>query len=250
MSNLSSEVNLENMNKNLHMTIDYLIRGITNEVIASAAFVDRNNPSKSLDSDSIKPEYLVLLNDIEEDIKRHIRNNINSFDFSTYDSASNSINSFLTAFLSKEENEKFVNMVLNHEKGTFLFMASAVILYREASSLAFVNSHYHVAIRLYGLCRDLQSQIQFTNKQFMENFKQELSRRNKKPNEARWKGHVEQLRRKYLKLDEHRQDEIGEYLTINDATTWIYINHNKEKLKFDTIRDHLSKARKGIFTNK
>ncbi len=246
----NNKINIGDMNKDLHMTVEYMLRGMTNEIIAWAAFADRHTPNNvNSDADSVNPEHLELLNTIEKDVKKKIINNINDFNFSTYDSAEKSINLFLVAFLSVKENKNLGRLV-NHEKFTFILMAAAVILYREASLFAFANSHYHVAIRLYSLSRDVNSQIQFVNKQFMENFKQELSRRNKKPNDARWQGHVEQLRRKYLKLDEHRQDEIGEYLTINDATTWIYINHNKEELTFDTIRGHVSKARKGIFTNK
>ena len=71
----------------------------------------------------------------------------------------------------------------------------------------------------------------------------------KKANDARWQGHVEQLRRKYLELDKNRQGELGKKLTIKAVATWIYEYHNEHDLEFETIRNHLSKARKGIFIN-
>lgn len=68
-------------------------------------------------------------------------------------------------------------------------------------------------------------------------------------NEARWQDVVEQLRRKYLELDKQRQSELGKKLTIKSVATWIYEHHNQDDLVYETIRDHLSKARKGEFTN-
>ena len=251
MSTHSEKNNLERMNKDLHMTIEHTLKELTNEIIAWAAFADRHNPNDvKLDTDLANTEYLELLNTIETDVKKHIKININNFDFSTYYSTEDSINSFLTAFLSESENREFVNIILNHKKNTFLFMAAATILYREASLLAFANSHYYMAMRLHNLCKGLHSQMEFANLQFMENFKQELSRRNRKPNDVRWKGRVEKLRRKYLELDERRRNEMGNDISIKKVATWIHQYHNKEDLEFETIRDHLSKARKGVFTNK
>ncbi|WP_333954833.1 hypothetical protein [Psychrobacter sp. S4(2024)] len=71
----------------------------------------------------------------------------------------------------------------------------------------------------------------------------------KKAADARWQGHVEQLRIKYLELDQSRQNELGKNLTIKAVANWIYEYHNDQDLEFETIRDHLSKARKGVFTN-
>ena len=80
-----------------------------------------------------------------------------------------------------------------------------------------------------------------------------ISLRNKQKsiiaNEARWQGHVEKRRRSYLELDKRRQAELGKKLSIKYSATWIYEHHNESNLQYETIREHLSKARKGIFTN-
>lgn len=77
----------------------------------------------------------------------------------------------------------------------------------------------------------------------------DISRRTQLANKARWEGHVEQLRRRYLELDKQRQGESSKQLTIKSVATWIERYHNPENLELETIRNHLSKARKGIFTN-
>ena len=54
----------------------------------------------------------------------------------------------------------------------------------------------------------------------------DISKRTQKANEARWQGHVEQKRRKYLELYKQRQSELGKKLTIKFVATWIYEHHN------------------------
>lgn len=125
-----------------------------------------------------------------------------------------------------------------------------LILYKELAYLAFDNElydiscwHHEATVLMYGGA--------VTNKGFdpSEYIESELSARAKKANEARWQGHVEQLRRKYLGLDKQRQSELGKKLTIKSVATWIYEHHNQDDLVYETIRDHLSKARKGEFAN-
>lgn len=103
--------------------------------------------------------------------------------------------------------------------------------------------HHEVAVLIYG---GATAQTNFDPSKYIEN---ELSYRAKKANEARWQGHVEQQRRKYLELDKQRQSDLGKKLTIKSVATWIYEHHNQNNLEYETIRDHLSKARKGEFTN-
>ena len=69
-------------------------------------------------------------------------------------------------------------------------------------------------------------------------------------NQARWQGHVAQQRRLYLDLDQQRQVKLGKKSSIKDTAMWIYTHHNPLELEYETIRNHLSKARKGIFDNK
>ena len=83
-------------------------------------------------------------------------------------------------------------------------------------------------------------------KQFIHD---DITKRARAANDGRWQGHVEQLRRKYLELDESRQGNADRKPTIKAVAQWIYQHHNEQDLELETIRDHLSKARRGIFTN-
>lgn len=78
----------------------------------------------------------------------------------------------------------------------------------------------------------------------------DAAQRARAANEGRWQGHVEQLRRKYLELDKSRHDKkTDKKPTIKAVSQWIYEHHNENDLELETIRDHVSKARQGIFTN-
>lgn len=125
-----------------------------------------------------------------------------------------------------------------------------ILLYRELGRWAFYNGAYEtgisynsVALLIYG---GATAQTNFDPSEYIEN---ELYSRAKKANEARWQGHVEKLRRKYLELDQSRQGNADRKPTIKAVAQWIYQHHNEEELELETIRDHLSKARRGIFTN-
>lgn len=96
---------------------------------------------------------------------------------------------------------------------------------------------------------EIQSSAPITEEQAKNLIDFDVSKRTQKANEARWQGHVEQQRRKYLELDRHRQSELGKNLRIKDVAMWIYNNRNEFEVEYETIRDHLSKARKGEFTN-
>lgn len=96
---------------------------------------------------------------------------------------------------------------------------------------------------------NIQSSAPITEQQAKNLINIDISKRTQKANEARWQGHVERLRRKYLELDQSRQGSAGKRPTIKAVAQWIYEHHNEQELELETIRDHLSKARRGIFTN-
>lgn len=96
---------------------------------------------------------------------------------------------------------------------------------------------------------NIQFSAPITEQQAQSLIEIDISRRTQKANEARWQGHVEQQRRKYLELDKQRQSELSKKLSIKDVAMWIYNNRNEFEVEYETIRDHLSKARKGEFTN-
>ena len=96
---------------------------------------------------------------------------------------------------------------------------------------------------------EIQFSAPVTEQQAQSLIEIDISKRVQKANEARWQGHVEQQRRKYLELDKQRQIELDKNLSIKDVAMWIYNNRNEFEVEYETIRDHLSKARKGEFTN-
>ena len=96
---------------------------------------------------------------------------------------------------------------------------------------------------------NIQSSAPITEQQAQNLIEIDITKRTQKANEARWQGHVEKLRRKYLELDQSRQGNADRKPTIKAVAQWIYQHHNEEELELETIRDHLSKARRGIFTN-
>lgn len=154
------------------------------------------------------------------------------------------------------------------------------ITIRRVNNKLFLKAQELTCLDFYTLCNCIQlksyARLLFDNKQYEESFycinlasyiygygKRKLNDTDdfqkllsherkevaKKANEARWQGHVEELRRKYLELDKQRQNKLDKNLTIKSVATWIYEHHNQDDLEYETIRDHLSKARKGIFTN-
>lgn len=96
---------------------------------------------------------------------------------------------------------------------------------------------------------EIQFSAPITEQQAQSLIEIDISRRTQKANEARWQGHVEQQRRKYLELDIQRQSDLDKKLSIKDVAMWIYNNRNEFEVEYETIRDHLSKARRGVFTN-
>ncbi len=123
-------------------------------------------------------------------------------------------------------------------------------LFKELAYLAFDYRYYGVscyhhefAVLIYG---GVLTKERFDPSEYIQN---DRKARTEPANKARWDGHVEELRRRYLELDTKRQSELGKNLTIKDVAIWIHDHHNPEELAFETIRDHLSKARKGIFIN-
>lgn len=96
---------------------------------------------------------------------------------------------------------------------------------------------------------NIQSSAPITEQQAQNLIDIDITRRTQRANEARWQGHVEKQRQKYLELDRQRQRDLGKKLSIKDVAMWIYNNRNEFEVEYETIRNHLSKARKGEFTN-
>ncbi|TXD96535.1 hypothetical protein ES754_10380 [Psychrobacter frigidicola] len=249
MNDDSKKITMEDVNRNLHATFKVMISKPLNNVIACAAFADRNNPNDY--EDVINPEYEELLDSIENLIHKYVKDNDNKINFSTYESTFDSLELLSKNFFLEETHNILEDLVSKYEKKIWAWgiLAAHIIMNRVLSLAAFANGHYQVSYLFHETAKETHLHTVFTNIHFMTALKNELSRRNRKSNDARWKGHVEQLRRHYLSLDEIRQGSSNKKQTIKAVAQWICEHHNDEQLELETIRDHLSKARKGIFTN-
>ncbi len=159
------------------------------------------------------------------------------------------------------ENMRMIMMPINLKSAQCREYLSKYILEKDISDVMYC----YIANLMYvvGLAQYVLKDFEYVVQEFQQIFEIQcalnkgkitsvdliLKNRAKKANDSRWQGHVEQLRRNFLELDDRRQSEQGKKLTIKAVATWIYQHHNEHDLEYETIREHLSKARKGIFTN-
>lgn len=147
------------------------------------------------------------------------------------------------AVLAENKNTNFHPVIIFKALYTSILAQLYTLAERENDALSsLMNASF-----FYGA--EIQFSAPVTEQQAQSLIEIDISKRVQKANEARWQGHVEQQRRKYLELDKQRQSDLGKKLTIKSVATWIYEHHNQNNLEYETIRDHLSKARKGEFTN-
>ena len=262
MSDNTEILTMEGVNKDIYIAMASSLQFPLNEIVAWAIFGDStfvednallysNYADVSLDTDIINPEHLELMNNIEQDIKQCIDKNSQNVDLSTIDSSTRGINIILDEFLPKKYNElMFLTTKKNSSfKGLPIWWAALIIAYREMGIFAFKIRRYYVAMQLNEFCKECQSQAMFKNIAFIKAYQKKLSARNKIGGDTRWRGIVEQQRRRYLEIDQQHQKKTGSELSIQDMTVLIYNNNNEFNVTFETIYGHLSKARKGIFTN-
>lgn len=259
----NKKISMEDVNRSPKAAIKCMISKPFNPVIAYAAFADKNNLNdigmlgdliNPKHEGLVNPEHIEILDDIERRIKIHIKNNANNIDFSTYDNAFDSLMSVSNTFVKEERNKILKGLI--YKKNTKHLVAwgwwgTNIIINRELSLTAYANSHYQVAILFHSISKELHLQSFFTNIHSIKMRNNELSASGKKSAHTRWGNVVERQRRKYLELDEQYQKNTGEMLTNEGMATLIF-NHgdNEFNVGFETIRDHLSAARKGVFTNK
>ncbi len=254
---------MDSVNKDIYITMASSLQFPLNEVVAWAIFGDStfvedntllysNYADVNLDTDIINSEHLELMSNIEQDIKQCIEENSQNVDHSTMDSTNTGINIILDAFLPKKYNELiFLTTKKNSPfKGLPIWWAALVIAHREMGVFAFKNGSYYVAMQLNQFSRECQSQIMFKNIAFIKAYQKKLSARNKIGGNTRWGDIVEQQRRRYLEIDIQHSKELGKETTIKQAAEFILFNHNDFNMQYENIYKHLSKARKGIFTDK
>ncbi len=262
MAYYNKDITMEDMNEDIYLAMANSLRFPLNEIVAWAIFGDStfidesdllysNYADLSLDNNIINSEHLDLMNDIEQDIKKYIDENALNVDFSTIDSATKSIEGILTRFLLVK-NKELTSLHQKNSvfKGFSIWWGALVIAYREMAIFAYKNGKYYVAMQLSEFCKECQSQMMFKNVAFIKAYQKKLSARNKIGGNAKWKNTVEKQRRRYLELDHQYQKETGVKLSIQDMAVLIYNNNDNEfNVTFETIQGHLSKARKGVFTN-
>jgi hypothetical protein len=147
------------------------------------------------------------------------------------------------AVLAENKHTNFHPVIIFKALYTSMLAQLYTLAEREDDALSsLMNASY-----FYGA--EIQFSAPVTEQQAQSLIEIDISKRVQKANEARWQGHVEKQRRKYLELDKQRQSDLGKKLTIKSVATWIYEHHNQDDLEYETIRDHLSKSRRGIFTN-
>ena len=260
----NKEITMEDLNQDIYLAMANSLRFPLNEIVAWAIFGDStfvnendmlysNYADITLDNALINKSHLELMNTIEQDIKQCIDENTHSIDFSTLHSTNEGIDNILDKFLPNkyEELTSLLCQKDNVFKGLPIWWAALVIAYREVAIFAYKNGSYYLAMQLSESCKECQSQMMFKNIAFIKAHKKKISNINKKNSITGWKGSVEKQRRRYLELDEEYQKNTGKILTLEGMAELIFNNGNNEfKMKFDTIRDHLSAARKGVFTNK
>lgn len=166
-----------------------------------------------------------------------------NLDFNTDDKCILDItkNTFYTTLIDNIANNE-TDKKLIYKLSLILYISLAIHL----SVYYIVNSRRKESIKVFSTISEALFVLKGGISEEISNY---IKKRMATANEARWQGHVEQQRRKYLELDKLRQSELGKKVTIKSVATWIYEHHNQDDLEYETIRDHLSKARKGIFTN-
>lgn len=187
--------------------------------------------------------YEIISNRVKEYAKSHRNYNENELEVVFYHGIDE-----LAENTAKEINAKF-----NYEYQVILIFVLWAI-YREMTSVMIDNRFFYRAIDFFKLQNQLEMYVITTGGYTFEQIKDmgknmHIKTKTLIANDARWQGHVEQLRRKYLELDKSRQGSAGKKLTIKAVATWIYEHHNEHDLVYETVRDHLSKALKGEFTN-
>ncbi|MGM8885213.1 hypothetical protein ACS8FD_04665 [Psychrobacter sp. 1U2] len=261
MSDQAKSITMEDLNKDICMTMANSLRFPLNEIVAWAIFGDSNFslPENSLiysnyadlhiDSTKINPEHLELMSSIEESVIKCIDQNKDSVNFSTIDSSYEGINSILDRFLSAkyQELDSLIHQKNSAFKDSSIRWAVLIIAYREMAIFAFKNGSYYVAMQLNEFCKDCQSQIMFKNIKFIDEHKKKLSDSNRKAANKRWQPRREEKKKRkeqYLQI----MKEKG-FSTYTDAATYIKQNiETGKKPSFPTVCRLLSEADKGDFS--
>lgn len=237
---------INEVNHDLHLSYAKRLEAPTNMAICIAAFnYEDLYFTEDLTDDQIQ---IITINDyIVEGLTEAIIDNLKKCDLKNWQTAKESFVELKKNFIIADMGLK--NFIDNHSHKSLINKITNIIAYREFAKLTYRNHFYNTSLVMHCFAFQVIANISTSPSKDDELIKSYIDINIKKANDARWQGHVEQQRRKYLDLDEQRQRELGKKLTIKSVATWIYEHHNQDDLEYETIRDHLSKARKGIFTN-
>ena len=186
-------ITMEDMNKDIYLTMANSLKFPLNEIVAWAIFGDStfveenanlysNYADLSLDNTLINKSHLELMNTIEQDIKQCIDENTHNVDFSTMYSTNEGINSILDTFLPAKYQELTLLTCQKDSvfRGLPIWWAALVIAYRELAIFAFKNGSYYLAMQLSESCNECHSQMMFKNIAFIKAYQNKLSKEYKK----------------------------------------------------------------------
>lgn len=238
----------EDINRDLNATIKQMITEPSKLEVAWIFFGDgltfyEDSAKKNLGD----TDYYSLINNIEIDIKKCIKSNLDKIDFASYKDALKDINQIILDFvLNVRDNELYEIENKKPELGVG-FHASHMIFLREMALVAFKNSHYSLALELHLRCKELVSVIVETDKIAPKFLEYKMSTNNKKKADNRWSKHNQtrpEKKKQYLQIMDEQNlttfTETAEYIKQHIETD--------KKPSYDTIKRWLSQASQGDFS--
>lgn len=263
---------MDHINKSLHTTIKLNLRYPINEIVAWGIFGDEtflkpdqllysNYSESNINTVSLDPDHIELINNIEEDIKKIIAENSHKVDFSTMSSTQRDIEKILDKCI-KIKFKDLAPRLLEKKvvfKGYPVWWASLIVSYREMAIFAFNNDNYYIAMQLSEACRDCQARMIFRNVVFIEEHKKELSKRLKETGAkgGSQKGfNYQEPKEKALNYhDKHfsKKNENGKFVYSNALAAREIVSHFDKKGQSlgyadNSLANIISKHRKQHFT--
>lgn len=272
MSSSSESSRMDYINKSLHATMRLNLRYPINEIVAWGIFGDgtflkpdqllySNYSESNIETVSLNPDHIELINNIEEDIKKIIAENSHKVDFSTMSSTQRGINKILDKCIKIKLKDLAPQLFEKKTvfKGYPIWWASLIISYREMAIFAFNNGNYYVAIQLNEFCRDCQARMVFRNVVSVEDHKKELSKKFKETGSrgGSQKGfNYQEPKEKALNYhDEHfsKKNKNGKFVYSNALAAREIVSHFDKKGQSlgyadNSLANIISQHRKQHFT--
>lgn len=250
MADIDLDLEINALNRNFKKSFEsdlfdsYVCRYLAIELFNYPNIYDENNPTKEniIDYQLIDELYIEILS-------YALKNRHDNKDYFTA----------LTHYAKAQdnfilENQTIVNQIRRHAKNQILNKLIEYFLLSCFAQVSYMDKNFHISTLFISQRERVVSRLLIANNLDDDLIKKAISELNTKiatqASDARWGDSVEQQRKRYLELFEQKKAELGKKPTIKDVANWISIYHNEFDVEYETIRDHLSKALKGNFTNK